>query len=54
MNAQVKYDGEVIGNVVTNHGMTVWEALELIGIDIKEMDGEDPVWDVALFELEYT
>ena len=41
---------KVLANVMTNHGMTIEEALELVGIDLsvcddegvfKDLDGED-------------
>ena len=43
---KVLYDGEVIGRILTNHSMTINEALDLIGVDPDE-------WDWELFSLEY-
>ena len=35
---KVMYNGQQIGEVVTNHGMTVEEALEMIGIDVNDQE----------------
>ena len=32
----IKYENEIIGTIETNHGMTVWEALDLLGIDMDQ------------------
>jgi excisionase family DNA binding protein len=51
---QILYDGEVVGEIVTNRSMTLGEALELVGIDPTETDGHcDPKWDYELFEMRY-
>jgi general stress protein YciG len=50
----VLYDGKVIGKITTNHSMTVWEALALIGIDPNEMEDENtPRYDSGLFDMDY-
>lgn len=36
MKLVIKYEDEVLGMVETNHGMSVWEALDLLGIDMDE------------------
>jgi hypothetical protein len=41
MKLRVKETGEVIGEVITNHNMTIYEACELAGIDTDEYDPED-------------
>jgi hypothetical protein len=48
---KVRYDGRTIGHIVTNRSMTVWEALDIIGVDPNEMDGGDPVYDLERFDL---
>jgi hypothetical protein len=50
---KVLYDGEVIGEIVTNRSLTVWEALEILGIDPEEKEGGDPKYEVEKFELRY-
>ena len=44
MKLVIKYEDEVLGTVHTNHGMTVWEALELLGIDMDKFAAEQG-WD---------
>jgi len=34
------YENKVIGTVVTNHSMNVYEALDLAGVDIEDIDPE--------------
>ena len=36
MKLVIKYENEIIGTIETNHGMTVWEALYLLGIDTDQ------------------
>ena len=50
---RVTYDGKEIGRILSNRSMTIGEALGVLGIDPTEMDGNDPVWDFELFDLEY-
>jgi len=50
---RVIYDGEKIGEVMTNHTMTVWDALELIGIDPNEIIDGECKYNLELFELVY-
>lgn len=49
----VKYDGEVIGTVVSNQSLTDKRVIELAGIDLNGKDpyGEDWAWE--LFETSY-
>lgn len=49
----VRYDGHTIGNIITDQSMTVWQALDLIGVDPTEMDGRDPRYDLEKFDLRY-
>jgi hypothetical protein len=42
MKIRIKETQEVIGEVVTNHSMTIWEACELAGINVT---GEEPEYD---------
>ena len=44
MKLVIKSEDEVLGTVDTNHGMTVWEALDLLGIDMDEY-AADQGWD---------
>lgn len=44
MKLVIKYEDEVLGTVDTNHSMTVWEALDLLGIDMDEY-AADQGWD---------
>lgn len=44
MKLVIKYEDEVLGTVHTNHGMTVWEALELLRIDMDKFAAEQG-WD---------
>ena len=36
MKLVIKYENEIIGTIETNHEMTVWEALDLLGIDMDQ------------------
>jgi len=48
------YSGEVVGEVMTNHSMTVEETCALVGIDLNEMEDETtPKWDIEFFAMEY-
>jgi hypothetical protein len=54
MLVKVKYDSEVIGTVVTNHNMSIENALGLIGVDPDEMeDVNTPKYDPELFDMEW-
>jgi len=49
----VKYDGQVVGTVVSNQSLTDEEVIRLAGIDL---DGKDPYgenWTWELFEITY-
>ena len=50
---KVLYDGEKIGEIMTNRSLTLVECLDLLGIDITEQVGGDPVWDYDLFKMVY-
>lgn len=45
------YDDELVGEVITNHGMTVPEAIDILGIDVCDLDSEGVDWD--LFRMEW-
>lgn len=47
------YNGQCIDKILTNHSMSVDDAIQLLKIDISEMDAGDPVWDYELFDLQY-
>jgi hypothetical protein len=51
MPLEVLYDGKVIGQITTNHSMTVWEALELLDIDVFAEDGGIPKYEIELFDF---
>jgi hypothetical protein len=55
MKIIVKATGEVIGEVITNHSMTIWEACELAGIDTDtDEDGNYNEYDPeADLEMDY-
>jgi hypothetical protein len=48
---KVLYDGEVIGEVITNRSMTVWEVLEIIGINPEDMEAGERKYDPELFDI---
>jgi hypothetical protein len=51
---KLKYDGEAIGSVTTNHSMTIDECLYLLNIDLNETEDENtPKYDYELFEMDY-
>ena len=50
---KVLYDGEKIGEIMTNRSLSLTECFDLLGIDITEEEGGDPVWDYDLFEMVY-
>ena len=50
---KVLYNGKVVGKITTNHSLSIEDAVSLLNIDINEMDGGDPVWDIELFRLEF-
>jgi len=50
---KVLYDGEKIGEIMTNRSLSLTECFDLLGIDITEEEGGDPVWDYALFSMVY-
>ena len=51
MKIVVKETQEVIGEVITNHSMTIWEACDFAGIDVI---GEEPEYDAeADLEMVY-
>ncbi|MBW2003031.1 MAG: hypothetical protein JRI72_00240 [Deltaproteobacteria bacterium] len=47
------YEGEVVGEIMTNRSMHLEECFELLGIDIEEEEGGIPVWDPEKFEMQY-
>ena len=48
---KVLYDGEVIGEIVTNRSLTLWEALEILGIDPEEKEGGERKYLMELFDM---
>ena len=54
MKIRVKETGEIIGEVITNHSMTIWEACELAGIDTStDDDGNYNEYDPEELEMIY-
>lgn len=51
---KLKYNGEVIGTITTNHSLSLEECFELLGIDINEEEGGDPKWDYEKFEMDWS
>lgn len=48
---KVLYDGEVIGEVITNRSMTAWEVLEIIGVNPEDMEAGERKYDPELFDI---
>jgi hypothetical protein len=47
------YDGQLVGEVTTNHSMSVEDACELLDIDLTTEDEEAVGYDVSLFKMEW-
>lgn len=49
------YEDILLGEVLTNHSMTVDDALEFVGIDMDEYAGEHgwDDWDLEKLRMEY-
>ena len=48
------YDGEIIGEIVTNRSLTLEDCFEILDIDIYAMEDENtPTWDYELFKMKY-
>jgi hypothetical protein len=47
------YDGKVVGEITTNHSLSLEDCFELLNIDINEEEGGDAKWDYELFSMEY-
>jgi len=50
---ELLYNGEKIGEIMTNRSLSLEECFGLLGIDITEEESGDPVWDYALFKMVY-
>ena len=50
---EVLYDGEKIGEIMTNRSLSLTECLDLLDIDIDAQEGGDPMWDYDLFKMIY-
>ena len=44
-------DGNVVGRVITNHSMTIYEACELAGIDAGHTEDND--YDIDTLYMDY-
>ena len=47
------YDGEKIGEIMTNRSLSLVECFDILGIDIDAQEGGDPIWDYDLFKMVY-
>lgn len=48
------HEGELLGSITTDRtNWTIWEAIDFLGIDIDEVDGGIPVYDVEAFEITF-
>ena len=47
------YGEELVGEIITNHSMSVEEACDLLDIDLTTQDEEAVGYDVSLFRMEY-
>jgi len=47
------YAGEKIGEIMTNRSLSLDDCIEILGIDLTEQVGGDPVWDYDLFKMIY-
>ena len=52
MKIRVKATCEVIGEVITNHSMTIYEACELAGVNAGHDENND--YDIDELEMDYT
>ena len=50
---KVLYDGEKIGEIMTNRSLSLEDCFDLLDIDINAQEGGDPVWDYDLFKMIY-
>lgn len=53
MHIIVKHEGDEVGRVFTNRGLSTDETLRLAGIDVTETKGGDPIWNYEAFEFDY-
>lgn len=53
MHVIIKHEGEEVGRVFTNRSLSTDETLRFAGIDINEIKGGDPVWNIDAFEFDY-
>lgn len=52
MKIRVKETGEVIGEVITNHSMTIYEACDFAGVDAGHSEDND--YNIDELEMDYT
>ena len=49
---RVYHEGNYIGNIISNHGLTAEEALTLLNIDVNEVDPSGcTMWDTDAVEF---
>ena len=47
------HDGEKVGEILTDRTLSLDDCIEILGIDLTEQVGGDPVWDYDLFKMIY-
>jgi hypothetical protein len=51
---ELYYDGEFVGEIVTNQSLNIEQCCSILGIDLEEMEDENtPKWDYDLFSMDY-
>ena len=50
---ELLYDGKKVGEIMTNRSLSLTDCFDLLGIDITEQEGGDPMWDYDLFKMVY-
>ena len=50
---ELLYNGEKVGEIMTNRSLSLEDCFDLLGIDINAQEGGDPMWDYDLFEMVY-
>ena len=47
------YDGKLVGEITTNHSMSIEDACESLGIDLTTQDEEAIGYDIEAFRMEW-
>ena len=51
MIKELWHDDEKIGEIMTDHSLSLEDCFELLHVDLTEQDGGDPRWDYELFKI---